>query len=182
MSRAKRIPHTVRVAKLKECPFCVLCHTTDDLELHHIDPKGPSTLDNLVVVCSKCHFNKWHEGKVTYRHADMVRAGIQEAKERGVHFGKKPADYREVMRLIAKHSTQFNNIYDADYELKTEHEIMDMAGVKEVCYYKCKRMLIEAINADKWPFEWKKPTICRNTPLYDRVIKRLRGDIVASHE
>ena len=77
------------------------------------------------------------------------------------------------MRLIAENSTQFNPFSEV-----TEHEIMDMAGVKEVCYYKCKRMLLDALALDVWPYSWKKPKQVRNRPMYDRQIRRLRGDSI----
>lgn len=178
---AERIPKYVRVEKLRKCPFCAVCFTEKDLELHHFDPKGPATVDNLVVLCSKHHM-AIHDVQAKSRHKDLVVEAIHDARQRGVVFGRPKADYEKVMRLIAEHSTQFNNIYDADYDPKTEREIMDMAGVKEVCYSKCKRMLVEAVNAHEWPFEWKKPSICKNRPLYDAVVKRLRGDGVVEDE
>lgn len=174
MSKAAQIPKRVREEKLKACPCCAVCHTKKNLELNHIDPSKPSTLDNLIVLCSQ-HHGLWHKMSSRNRHGDLVRKGIDEAKRNGVHFGKKPANYERVMKLIAENSTQFNNIYAVDYEPKTEHEIMEMAGVKEVCYSKCKRMLLEAMAKDEWPYQWAKPKRVRNVPLYERKIKQLRG-------
>lgn len=171
MSKAARIPKAVREEKLRLCPFCAVCHTTKDLELNHINPDKPVTLDNLIVVCSE-HHGVWHNWSAKNRHSDTVRQGIAEAKQRGVHFGKPAADYERVMRLIAEHSTQFNRFSET-----TEHEIMEMAGVKEVCYAKCKRKLLDALELDTWPFPWKKPGRVRNRPMYDAQIRRLRGDI-----
>lgn len=171
MSKATRIPKNIRDEKLRQCPFCAVCHKTEDLELNHIDPSKPSTLDNLIVLCSQ-HHGLWHEMSSRNRHSDTVRQRIAEAKQRGVHFGKPAADYERVMRLISEHSTQFNRFSET-----TEHEIMEMAGVKEVCYAKCKRMLLEAMELDPWPFSWKKPRRVRNRPMYDAQIRRLRGDI-----
>lgn len=170
--KATKIPKMVRAEKLRLCPFCAVCHTGVDLELNHIDPSKPATIDNLIVLCSQ-HHGVWHEMASKNRHSDKVRCAIKEAKERGVHFGKRSADYERVMRLIAENSTQFNPFSEV-----TEHEIMDMAGVKEVCYYKCKRMLLDALALDVWPYSWKKPKQVRNRPMYDRQIRRLRGDSI----
>ena len=79
------------------------------------------------------------------------------------------------MRLIAEHSTQFNDIYDRNCEMYTESEIMKMTGAKKTLYSKCKRMLVETMNSDVWPFEWDKPKMCRKMPLYEHVIRELRG-------
>ena len=127
---------------------------------------------NIAVVCTKCH-GLIHYGKNgVINHGELVKKAIKEAKERGVHVGKPCADYENVMRLIAMYSTQFNE----DGDLRTEHEIMAMAGVKEVCYAKCKGKLKEAMQAEVWPYEWAKPKIMKNRPLYDRVIKKMRRE------
>ena len=172
MSKAARISKAVREEKLRLCPFCALCHTTADLELNHFDPDKPATVDNLIVLCS-LHHGQWHEMRSRSRHADLVRKGIADAKTRGVHFGAPRADYERVMRLIAEHSTQFNRFSEI-----TEHEIMEMAGVKEVCYAKCKRMLLEAMELPEWPYTWPKPISARNRPMYDRQIRRQRGETI----
>ena len=173
LSKGTPISTKVRKEKMAAYPYCALCHSTTDLELAHLDPNAPATFDNLMVLCSKCHMEKWHLVKAERRHADMVRRGIRTAKENGVHFGKKPADYEKVMRLIAERSTQFN-----EDSLITEHEIMAAAGVKEVCYAKCKRMLLEEIQRDDWPYDWEKPAQVSLRPMYEHKIKRLRGDAV----
>lgn len=178
MAKGTKISASVRRAKMSAYRKCAFCGTTKDLECAHFNPRHDATFENIIVCCSRCHMKYMHDEEVVHRHADMVRNGIKEAKERGVHFGKKPADYENVMKLIAKYSTQFNDVYDVDYELKTEHEIMKMAGVKDVCYSKCKRMLFEAMTADVWPYSWEKPVQVRNRPLYDSFIRKMRGDAV----
>ena len=157
--------------------FCAACGREDDLQYHHLVPialGGSNTPDNIIVLCAGCH-QKWHMQNGREHHNYLVKEGIAKAKERGVKFGKKSADYENVMRLIAKHSTQFNNIYDLDFDMKTESEIMDLACVKGVCYAKCKNMLKEAMSAPEWPYEWDKPAECKKRPLYDRVINHMRG-------
>lgn len=182
MSKATRIPMSVRIEKLQKYHYCAICGNDKDLELNHIDPQLPATFENLIVLCSKCHMERWHGAKAGKRHADAVRDGIKEAVSRGVKFGRPPADYENVMRLIAEHSTQFNNIYDVDYEPKTEHEIMEMAGVSKTCYFKCKRMLRDAMKFDIWPYSFDKPRKCLNRPLYDAAVKQFRGEKVAKVE
>ena len=169
------IPKRVRDEKLRLCPFCAVCHTDKNLELNHIDPSKPATIANLIVLCGK-HHGIWHYMSATHRNRDLLRNGIAEAKSRGVHIGRKPAEYERVMRLIAEHSTQFNDIYDPEYDLCTENEIMEMAGVKSGCYYKCKRMLLEAMDAQEWPYTWARPKVRKEMALYDHYIKRIRDD------
>lgn len=160
--------------KDKKYHFCAMCGKTEDLQYHHVEPaNGHNTVfENIIVFCAPCH-QKWHKQEGQVHHNYLVKQGIVKARERGVKVGKKPADYEKVMRLIAENSTQFNKS-----SLITEHEIMDMAGVKGVCYAKCKRMLLSAINGDNWPYSWPKPTYVANRPLYDGAIKRMRGDTV----
>ena len=158
---------------------CVNCGSTDDLNYHHIVPLsmgGQDVISNMVCLCGKCHDLIHYDSRGKISHSKAAREGIKAAKARGVHFGKKPINYERVMMLIAKHSTQFNDIHDSGYELFTEKEIMDMAGIKSVCYCKCKRMLIGHMNASEWPFDWDKPRFQSKRPLYEQVIRRLRGE------
>ena len=171
MSR-KIIARWMREALPKKC---MNCGSESQLQYHHIVPiayGGNDVITNVVVLCSRCHSLTHYGNGGIINHNDAVKLGIQRAKERGVHVGKKPADYESVMRLIAEKSTQFNQD-----SLVTEGEIMSEAGVKPVCYAKCKNMLFDAMKADNWPYEWSKPEHVLNRPLYDRVIKRKRGDL-----
>ena len=153
--------------------FCAACGSEHDLQYHHLVPVSLGGVDepsNIIVLCATCH-QKWHQQGGRVHHNYLVKHGIERAKERGVHVGKPQADYENVMKLIAQYSTQFNQD-----SLTTEHEIMAMAGVKEVCYAKCKRMLFNAMQADVWPYEWDKPTYVQNRPLYNKIIKRMRAE------
>lgn len=169
---SRTIPKWIKDAKYK---FCAACGRTDDLQYHHLVPielGGKDEPENIIVLCGVCH-QKWHRQNGREHHNSLVKDGITRAKERGVHFGRPQADYEKVMRLIAENSTQFN-----EGSLVTEHEIMAMCNVKEVCYAKCKRMLFDAMKAESWPYEWARPKQVRNYPLYERVIKKMRGDVV----
>lgn len=175
MSMGRTMPQWIKDTKYH---FCAACEREDDLQYHHLVPVvlgGKDEPSNIIVLCATCH-QKWHNQNGSDHHNYLVKVGIAEAQKRGVHVGKAPADYEKVMRLIAENSTQFREInpYDIFHPRYTEHEIMEMAGVKEVCYAKCKRMLIDAWNADVWPYEWSKPEHMNNRPLYDRVIKEWR--------
>ena len=160
---------------------CMNCGATHDLQYHHIVPVicgGNEIPSNVAVLCSDCH-SKVHYGKGgVINHGDAVKKGQQRAKANGVRLGRKPIDAERVMRTIAENSTQFNDIYDPDYEPKTEQEIMDMIGIKNVQYAKYKRMLLSAMKEDVWSYDWAKPVQVRNVPLYDHCVKKLRGEVV----
>ena len=152
---------------------CMNCGATKNLQYHHIVPArygGGDVPTNIAVLCGDCHSKVHYAKDGVINHGDCVRAGMIEARKRGVHLGRKCADYEKVMRLIAENSTQFNPL-----SMTTETEIMEMAGVKNVCYAKCKRMLIEAMGKDEWPYEWERPKMIANRPTYDRVLKKARG-------
>lgn len=164
---------------------CYNCGATQHLVYHHIVPVecgGNDTFLNIAVLCAECH-GKVHYGNVgVICHGDLVKDGIAKARAEGRKNGRKPADYNRIMELIAKYSTQFNSVDDANYELHTETEIMEMAGVKPVCYAKCKRMLIDAMESDEWSYEWEKPKVFNNRPLYDRVVKNMRDGSLLNHQ
>ena len=160
---------------------CCNCGATENLVYHHIVPVsvgGKDIASNIAVVCPDCHglIHRYDE-IAKYGRGDLIKEGIAKAKAKGYKNGRKPADYENVMRLIAEHSTQFNDVNNPNYKPYTEHEIMEMGNVKEVCYNKCKRMLIEAMQADEWIYSWDKPTIHNNRPLYDRVIRKMRSEV-----
>jgi len=166
------IPQWVKDAKYK---FCAVCGRTDDLQYHHFEPdNGHNTVpENILVLCAK-HHQELHQQGGEVKHNVLIQEGIKRARERGVRIGKPPVDGENIIHAIAKHSTQFNDIGDEGYEPMTEHEIMAMLGIKEVCYCKYKRKLIEAMQGDEWPYCWAKPSVMRYRPLYDRVIKKMR--------
>lgn len=164
---------------------CCYCGSTVGIEYDHINPAlfgDEWTIENTRPLCRKCHREYTHgmrlhgQMEMLRDQGFLVREGIRKAKERGVKVGKKSADYENIMRLIAENSTQFVDIYEIDAPLRTENEIMEMAGVKPVCYYKCKRMLLDAMEAADWPYKWSKPKSKRNRPLYDHVVRMLRGE------
>ena len=156
---------------------CCNCGCTEDLRYHHIIPLvlgGNNIPSNIAVVCADCHSLIHYGEKGIMAHDDLLQKGREAARKRGVKFGRKNKNEESVVRMIAEHSTQFNDIYAPDYVLYTEKEIMSMANLKPTQYSKYKRMLIDAMKSDVWPYEWNKPTVFRNMPLYDRVIKNLR--------
>lgn len=172
-------PQITKVMKDALPKKCYNCGSTENLNYHHIIPLalgGNNILTNIAVLCGRCHWAVHHDTEGEYKHSgELIRSGIEKARAEGRKNGRKPADYDHIMQLIAKYSTQFNDIHDIGYELHTETEIMDMAGVKPVCYAKCKRMLVDAMNAAEWPYEWDKPTVHKNRPLYEQHIKDIRS-------
>jgi len=172
MSRPKRMKITDAV-KDSVGRKCVNCGSIEDLVYHHIVPLsmgGNDVISNLTCLCGACHNLIHYDGRGVISNSVAVRNGLRAAKARGVKLGKPGADDEKVMQLIAEKSTQFNM-----YSETTEHEIMEIAGVKETCYYRCKKKLVEAMKADKWPYQFKKPKQVRAHPLYDEFIKRERG-------
>ena len=169
MGKRPSIPQWIKDQKYH---FCAMCGRTDDLQYNHVEPaNGHNTVfENIIVLCAPCH-QKWHKQKGSVHHNYLVKDGIEKARERGVRVGRPPIDYEKVMRLIAENSTQFNRD-----SLVTEHEIMERAGIKAVSYAKCKRMLFAAMEEPEWPYDWAKPVRVRNYPLYDHVIRDMRGD------
>lgn len=151
---------------------CVNCGSDRGLVYHHIVPVsngGNDVISNIAVLCTVCHSKVHYTESHMIDHGELVREGIAKARERGIRVGRKPADHERIMKLIAENSTQFNRD-----SLVTEHEIMEMAGIKEVCYNKYKRELLDTIASGEWPYDWAKPRQIRNRPLYDRVIKYKR--------
>jgi Restriction endonuclease len=154
---------------------CYNCGATKDLQYHHIVPVscgGNEVPSNVAVLCSDCH-SKVHYGREgIINHGECIRRGQSAAKERGVKLGRKPRrDREQYLRKIAEESTQFN--IDST---TTEGEIMAELGIRAVCYNKYKRMLLAAMSADVWPYEWSKPTQVRAHPIYEQKLKRMRGD------
>ena len=166
--QTKNIPQWVKDAKYK---FCAVCGRTDDLQYCHWEPdNGHNTVpENIFVLCSK-HHNEWHDVKRKSSLNKLIKDGIGKAKERGVKVGRKPANGEHIIRAIAERSTQFN-----PDSMTTEREIREQLGIKEVCYCKYKRKLIEAMKANVWPYEWEKPKQVRNRPEYEWVILKMRG-------
>ena len=166
MTMSKGIPQWIKNSKYK---FCAVCGATDDLQYHHFVPRsrgGQTVPENILVLCAACHQTLHGQGGRTH-HNELIRDGIARAKARGVRLGGKPANGERIIRLIAENSTQFN-----EGSLKTESEIMAEAGIKSVCYHKYKKVLIAAMNADEWPYDWPRPTMMRNRPLYDAVDRK----------
>lgn len=155
---------------------CINCGSTKGLQYHHIVPVicgGNDIPSNVAVLCGNCH-SRVHYGKDgIINHGDAVKRGQEKARiERGVKPGRKPANGEKIMKAIAENSTQFNK-----YSVMTENEIMDVLGIKTVCYYKYKRQLIKCMEADKWPYEWEKPKTNYGHPVYEHKLKKIRGDM-----
>lgn len=152
---------------------CVNCGSTNGIVYHHIVPVelgGNEVPSNIAVLCSVCH-GKVHYGKDgVMDHGQLIKSGQQRARMSGKTIGRKPADGERIMRAIAEQSTEFNKD-----SLITEAEIRDKLGIKNVCYCKYKRKLKEAMEAEVWPYAWEKPVQVRNVPLYEYMVKRLRG-------
>ena len=147
---------------------CMNCGSTKDLQYHHIVPYsvgGNEVPSNISVLCIDCHSKIHYDESGKIAHSQLVRDGIARAKTAGVKLGRRRKDTEELMRLIAEKSTQFN----PESEM-TESEIMALASVKPTTYFKYKRELLKAMNADIWPYEWDKPRTARHRPQYNAKI------------
>jgi len=51
----KPIPRRVREEVLKRDGACVVCGRKEHLHVHHVNPRGESSPENLVVLCKFCH-------------------------------------------------------------------------------------------------------------------------------
>lgn len=169
----RNIPQWMKDAKYH---FCAACGSEDDLQYHHLVPVslgGENSPSNIIVLCAACH-QKWHKQGGRTNHNYLVKDGIAKAKANGVKMGRKPrSDESDILRTIAEKSTQFN-----EGSLITEGEIMDELNLRPTQYSKYKRRLFAAMEYDKWPYDWEKPVQVRWMPMYERKIKRLRGDAV----
>lgn len=150
------IPAKVRAA-LPKC--CCNCGSTENLHFHHIVPViygGRNIPSNIAVVCESCHSHIHYGENGEILSSTAIKKGVAKAKERGVHFGKKPADYERIMQIIAENSTRFNPC-----SWMTENEVAELAGCGYSTLCKVKKMLIEDMNSDNWEHSFPKPTICK---------------------
>lgn len=73
-TKKKRKTHVSKITYeevFKACKGkCVLCGTTQNLELHHIKGRGKDLTDNpqnCVMLCQNCHHNVVHKNQKKYR-------------------------------------------------------------------------------------------------------------------
>lgn len=172
---SKAIPQWVKDAKYH---FCAACGRTDDLQYNHLDPKGPTVPENIIVLCAPCH-QKYHRQGGKIHHNYLVKEGIAAARERGVELGRPDkVNYDEFARVLAENSTRFHEIDEPGYKPLTEHEIMDKFGIKSSSTMKKGYdYLLNAMKAEVWPYSWPKPTQVRDHPMYEGKLKRLRGTV-----
>lgn len=153
---------------------CCNCGAEEHLIYHHIVPVefgGMDIASNIAVVCAECHGKIHYGDKGVISHGELVKKGMETAKENGVVLGRRARhDTEYILRTIAENSTQFNGD-----SLTSEREIMESVGLKPSRYYTYKRKLIEAINAAEWPYEWPKPVIVNSMPVYEHKLLRMRG-------
>lgn len=152
---------------------CVNCGSTENLHYHHIVPLwsgGNDVESNMCCLCADCHsmIHFGEKGHMAYN--DVISAGMQAAKKRGVKLGRKPCDQEKIIKAICEHSTIFAG---GDW---TEPEIMRELNIKNTTFFKYKRILMSELNSDEWNHDFDKPVLARKTPLYEHYIKKCRGD------
>lgn len=74
ITKKKRKTHVSKITYeevFKACKGkCVLCSTTQNLELHHIKGRGKDLTDNpqnCVMLCQNCHHNVVHQNQKKYK-------------------------------------------------------------------------------------------------------------------
>src|SRR5262245_3062293 len=55
----KQWQHIRALVKERDGHQCRVCATLEGLQVHHVQRGGPSTPDNLITLCSRCH--SWAE-------------------------------------------------------------------------------------------------------------------------
>ena len=155
-------------------PICAACGSTEDLNYHHLVPRfrgGEDVPENIIVLCAACH-HKLHDKGGNVSASQLIKEGIAKAKAAGKRLGNpcRRSDHEQIMRIIAQYSTQFNSA-----SFLTEDEVREMAGVKLTCYSECKNELLAALDQPKWPYEWPRPEMRRNRPLYPWQIKQIKA-------
>ena len=86
--------------------YCVACGNTDSLENHHLVPKsceGSDDDNNLLTLCFECHGNI--HGMLRKDIAELTRAGLARAKERGVKLGGDRGKLASVRHLAVASAT-----------------------------------------------------------------------------
>lgn len=122
MSNRKQSPEARQL--LREYSCCELCNDRRNLEVHHIIPVscgGSDNIDNLIVVCGKCH------AKLTPK-KELVRIGLQKARERGVKSGREPMNIDMQAFCIEIKKWQEGQ--------QTARETMKNLGMKPTTFYK----------------------------------------------
>ena len=120
---------------------CCNCQSTEDLEYHHVVPiifGGNDINSNIFCVCHNCH-SKIHfskNGKIN--HSEAIKAGIQKAKENGVHCGRKKTSYEDIPYELREDLKNKN--YDTITALANKH------GISRRSIYKYKNIIEENKN------------------------------------
>lgn len=80
---------------------CFECGAEDDLHNHHVVPKilgGTRTIP----LCEKCH--GLVHGRHMVNHTRLVVKGLEKARKKGVHLGRKPGSGETPEQFLQKHS------------------------------------------------------------------------------
>ena len=152
---------------------CINCGSSDDIVYHHVVPLafgGRDVITNIVPLCDNCHKMVHYGKKGEISTSEAIKRGLEKAKKNGKKLGAASFDGEKIKRMIAENSSQFNEI-----PTKTEHEIMDEAGVKPTAYNKYKKRLLALMQSEEWPFKWEKPKQIRKIAMAEAKILMMRG-------
>lgn len=126
--------------------ICINCHSSNDIEWHHVVPLslGGKDIDtNIVPLCENCHrLVHGRHPAAGISHSELTKAGLEKARLNGKQIGrakgaavitKKSFAAKEI---IQKHSKDFGGSL-------TDSEVITLTGLARNTYYKYKRELKE---------------------------------------
>jgi hypothetical protein len=112
-------------------PFCFNCHSNENLVVHHIVPISAGGVDdysNMAVLCGACHdlAHGIARSKCQQGWGELIKAGIEKARENGTRLGKPPVDKKTVDIAL--------KMYDSGkYKAR---EITEKTGIGNTTLYK----------------------------------------------
>lgn len=130
-------------ALVKSGRYCCICHihAGRDAEVHHIVQEadgGRNTLDNAIVLCSKCHgeaghYNPRHPRGTKYSPSELLRHRDEWWAYRASRFKPehRPAGFREVVgsgRGIPVHSRDVGVLWSHRADISVARETIEFEG------------------------------------------------------
>lgn len=117
---------------------CCNCYSYEgnNIIFHHIVPVslgGTNNLTNIVPICERCHnlIHHQYHSDGQYTHSDLIKAGMQRAKENGKTIGRKTLTIEMI-------PDDFKNIYYPKIKNKeiTITELSRQLGISRTTIYR----------------------------------------------
>ncbi len=77
---------------------CTLCGDTEDLQKHHLKPRtlgGDDSINNLITLCSYCHWYLHCNPKFKIHHSKLTKEGLERARLNGKKIGNRGKDKKQ---------------------------------------------------------------------------------------